>query len=193
MMALVERHLGASVAPAPPRLRRLTDVDLRIARHVFSTLTEQLSVAWADVLEAELGLGAVDIQSGLAHVVPASEPTLVLTTEVRFAGGSHTLSLLLPWRAVAHVSDRLSAADLVLVGAAEAASRAMRGAIAGVAVQVRVEAGSAELPLERVLALAPGDVLALDQAPGGAVRLLAGDVEVGLGRPGRSGARRASS
>ncbi|HZO36559.1 MAG TPA: FliM/FliN family flagellar motor switch protein [Solirubrobacteraceae bacterium] len=192
MLALIERHLGGPVEPVAAGTRRLTDVDLRIARHVLSTMATQLSAVWHDLLGEALTVGAIDVHPGLAHIAPASEPTLVLSAAAHFAGESHTLTLLLPWRAVDHVSDRLSAPDLVTADAdAEATGRAMHEALAGVAVEVRAEAGSAELSLDRVLALAPGDVLALDHAPGGAVRLLAGDVCVGFARPGRAGTRRA--
>jgi flagellar motor switch protein FliM len=190
MTSMIERHLGGSPADGRARERKLTDVDLRIARHVFTSLTSQLGHAWAEVVHGPLELSSVDLHPGLSHVAPASEPTLVLTSEVRLAGASHTLSLLIPWRAMERFSDRLSAPDLLLEDP-EAAARAMHGAMAEVAVEVRVEAGSFELPLEQVLSLRPGDVIPLDQAPGGAVRLLADDVEVGFARPGRSGTRRA--
>ena len=66
----------------------------------------------------------------------------------------------------------------------------IRAALGAVEVELRAEAGALEVPIERVLALAPGDVIPLSNATQG-VALYAGDQLVGRGRPGRSGARRA--
>jgi flagellar motor switch/type III secretory pathway protein FliN len=56
---------------------------------------------------------------------------------------------------------------------------------------LRAEVGSVQMPVEHVLDLAPGTTLALDERADDGVRVFAGDVCLGRGRPGRSGSRRA--
>jgi flagellar motor switch protein FliM len=119
-----------------------------------------------------------------------SEPTLSLTIEARLAGTSSTMTLLVPYESIAPVAHRFSMREEAAGGGEEHADAAVRQAVGGVTMTVRAEVGAAELPIERVLALRPGDVLRLSPTSEG-VTLFAGDVPVQHARPGRSGSRRA--
>jgi flagellar motor switch/type III secretory pathway protein FliN len=64
--------------------------------------------------------------------------------------------------------------------------------MADVVVQLRAEVGSVDMPLEKVLALAPGDILRLDGATEeGAVTLYADAIALHRAKLGRNGRRRA--
>jgi flagellar motor switch protein FliM len=56
---------------------------------------------------------------------------------------------------------------------------------------VRAEVAAVDLPIEQVLARAPGDVLRLDARAEDGVTLFAGAVPTHRAQPGRSGGRRA--
>jgi flagellar motor switch protein FliM len=103
---------------------------------------------------------------------------------------SATIALLLPYAAIAPVVDRLTARDDV-ESPAPGAADAVRSAVGRVEMTVRAEVASVELPIEQVLALAPGDILRLDGRADDGVTIYADSVPVHRGRPGRSGARRA--
>ncbi len=70
-------------------------------------------------------------------------------------------------------------------------ARAMRRGLAGAHVCLRAEVGAREMPVERMLALTPGTLLALRDRAEDGVRLFAEGVPLGRGRPGLRGARRA--
>jgi flagellar motor switch protein FliM len=173
------------------RERRLTDIDWALARHFFDRLRAQLSVIWTDLAELELALVHLEMHLETAQMVPVSEPTLTLIVEARLNGVSSTLALLLPWSAIAPVADRFASRDDFAAARGEGEVEGVRRAVGRVDMTVRAEVASVELPIERVLALQPGDVLPLDAPAERGVTLFADKVPVHLAKPGRSGGRRA--
>jgi flagellar motor switch protein FliM len=171
--------------------RRLTDIDMALARHFMDRLLAQLSVIWQDLAGLELASDNVDMHLETAQMAPVSEPTLGLTMEARLDGNSATLALLVPWSAIAEVADRFSAGDDPAGGRAEDEIATVRRAVGRVEMTVRAEVASTEMPIESVLALKAGDVLKLNAPAEAGVTLFADKVPVHRAKPGRSGARRA--
>jgi flagellar motor switch protein FliM len=126
-----------------------------------------------------------------AQLAPTSEPTLAFTVEAKLFRGSSALVLLVPYRAIAPVVDRLTAVEGLDPDTDDASVDAMRRGMRRVEVEVRAEVGAIELPIERVLALAPGDVISLETPSAAGVTLWVDETPLERGRPGRSGARRA--
>jgi flagellar motor switch protein FliM len=189
ILSAIELLLGGS-GTTVPRERRLTDIDWALARHFLDRLLAQLSIIWSDLTQLELAGGTLDMHMETAQTAPVSEPTMAFTIEARMDRESATLSLLVPYAAIAPVADRLTARDDVVPATADAAD-AVRNAVGRVEMTVRAEVASVELPIEEVLALAPGDVLRLDGRAEDGVTIYADAVPVHRGMPGRSGARRA--
>jgi flagellar motor switch protein FliM len=189
VLGAIELLLGGTEI-SEQRERRLSDIDLALARHLFDRLLSQLSVIWTDMVELELGVLQLETHLETAQMVSVSEPTLTFTLEARFNGVSSTVNLLLPWSAIAPVADRFSARDDAPDRGAEEI-RQVRRAVGGVDVTVRAEVASIDLPIEQVLALQPGDVLRLGAPAEAGVTLYADKVPVHRAKPGRSGSRRA--
>jgi flagellar motor switch protein FliM len=185
----IELLLGGDSA-GKPRERRLTDIDWALARHFIDRLLAQLSAVWMDFAELELGLANLETHMDTAQMAPVSEPTLSLTMEARLEKSSFTIALLLPWAAIAPVADRFTSRDDFGNGDGQQAEGVTR-AVGRVDMTVRAEVSSVELPIERVLALRPGDVLRLGGRAEDGVTIFADTVPVHRAQPGRSGARRA--
>ena len=154
LLGAIELLSGGS-DPGAARQRRLTDIDWVLASYFFDRLVTQMSVIWQDMFELELGGGAIDAHMETAQAAGVSEPTLTMTIEARLDGVSSTLSLLVPWQAIAPVIDRFSGRDEQPTTDAEEAL-SVRRAIGGVQVPVRAEVASVHLPIEAVLAAQAG-------------------------------------
>jgi flagellar motor switch protein FliM len=189
-LTAIELLLGGS-GTAPPRDRRLTDIDWALARHFVERVLAQLSIVWSDLTELELAVGGMDMHLDTAQTAPVSEPTLAFTIEARMDRESATIGLLVPYAAVAPVVDRMSARDDAGAAGDGEAAEAVRSAVGRVEMTVRAEVASVELPIEQVLALQPGDLLRLDARAEDGVTVYADAVPVHRGHPGRSGTRRA--
>jgi flagellar motor switch protein FliM len=191
VFSAIELLLGGSAGGgAPQRDRRLTDIDWALARHFLERLVAQLSIVWQDVTHQELALAGLDMHLETAQTAPVSEPTLALTIEARLERDSSTLALLMPFSAIAPVAHRFSSRD-DLGGEDAQQAAAVREAVGQVEMSVRAEVAAVDLPIERVLALQPGDVLRLDALATDGVTLFADSVPMHRAAPGRSGGRRA--
>lgn len=183
----VERLLGGT---GEVRERKLTDIDLVVARRFFAALTEELSLVWEELSRTELELLRLDSQPESANVASPSEPTLALVMEGRLGRLSSTVVLLVPYRSAGSFVDSFGSG-------ADSASRdpriaeAVDAALRGVSVPVRAEVAATTLTLEEVLALRPGDTINFMTPAAAGVTLMADKVPVHRAQPGRRGRWRA--
>jgi flagellar motor switch protein FliM len=176
----------------PPPDRRLTEIDLALARRLFDDMLGQLNAVWRDLTGAELALAAIDSQLETAGVAPVSEPTLELAMQARMLGREFALTLLLPHRAIAPVEERI----LGRRGEGDEAPDPVTGlrlreAMAGIEVALRAEIAGPHTPAAEVLGLAPGATVRLGGRVGEGLGLCVEGVRVMRAKPGRSGSRRA--
>jgi flagellar motor switch protein FliM len=190
VLSLIERMLGGDVTAAP-RERKLSDIDWALTRRVFEDLTEDLSAIWKDAADLDLGLAGFESQADSAELSLVSEPTLAITAEVRIASASSTLTLLIPYRSIEPVAERLTAGGRRDAAAEPEDRRRMSGALSGVEVELRAEVAALEMPLSAVAALAPGDLIEFDGLAAEGVTLMAGAAPIGSAMPGQSSGRRA--
>jgi flagellar motor switch protein FliM len=192
VLCALEALLGAAPEHAP-KDRRLTEIDWALSRRLFQTMLGQLSLIWNDVADIDLTLGALEGTTENAQVAPFSEPTLSLTVEARIARTSSTLSLLVPYCAIAPVSAAFSQRDGAgPVGEDSGAGEAVDAALRGVEITMRAEVSDTKMSVADVLALKPGDVLSLDGQAASGITIFADQVPVHRARPGRSGLKRAA-
>ncbi len=191
VLTAIDLLLGASGGD-PIKERRLTEIDWALCRHFLERLLGQLSVIWNDIAEVELGIGHVDAHMETAQAAPVSEPTLSLTMEARLGGHSSTMTLLVPHHAIAAVAHRFSSRDDdQRIDNGDEHQTRLRRAVGRVDMTVRAEVAAVDLPLEQVLGLRPGDVLSLDAPAAAGITIFADETPVLVGKPGRSGSRRA--
>jgi len=187
----IESLLGGPCEEPPPE-RRLTEIDLALARRLLDGMLGQMAVVWRDLTGADLRLAELDTHMETAQVAPVSEPTLALRMRARLQGNEHALTLLVPHRAIAPVEGRIlgrNGDDRAEPSPAE--RRRLRDLLAGVEVSLRAEIEGPELPAARVLLLKPGDTLDLEARVDAGLGLCVDGVQVLRADPGRSGTRRA--
>lgn len=180
---------GNAEEPVPDR--DLSDLDLILVRRFVNTLIELMSGAWFDLAEVTLATERIDTQAETVQVAPGSEPTLVLTMEARLHRVSATVALLVPYATVAPVGAAFTRRDEDEGRKDERSIRALRAGLERVDVSLRAEVADTTMSLEEILALRPGDVIALDGRAGDDVTLWVDRVPVHHGRPGRHSGRRA--
>lgn len=190
LLSSIERMLGGLAEQQPPP-RRLTDIDLALAGEVFDLITEQLSILWEELMEVTVAVDGVVALQQIAQLAPTSEPTLVFTLEVTLFDTSNTLALMIPYRSITGVIERLTVTEGRDPADEAAAAAAMRGGIGTVEVAVRAEIGAVDLPATDVLGLRAGDTISFRAPASAGVTLHVDDTVVGSGMPGRQGAYRA--
>ena len=190
MLRLAERLMGGTSATVV-KPRELTEIEIALVRRVFDTLLEVLAATWDELAGITTHLLAIESQIANVNLAPPSEPTLMLTIEVRVDGSSSTMALVLPHRSVEPALEHLSGGQFGEV-AIDAESRvAVRSGVASVDVELRAEVASRQIPVDEMLALQPGDVLRFRVPAANGVTLYAGQVPAHRAQPGRNGNWRA--
>ncbi|HYB24850.1 MAG TPA: FliM/FliN family flagellar motor switch protein [Solirubrobacteraceae bacterium] len=190
VLQALECLLGGEPAQAPAE-RHLTEIDWVLTRGVLDAIVRELSEAWEEFGGPELTRGEVDLEGDARVPSPVGEPTLSVTVEVTIDGLHSTLALLIPWTAIEPITERIRDGGVEHASADPHGAQALRRGVGGAHVLLRAEIGSLQMPIERMLSLAPGSLLALEDRAQEGVLLFAEGVSVGRGRPGRSGAKRA--
>lgn len=188
VLTAVELLLGGSTETAAGA-RRLGDIDWALSTLLFEHLVSQLGPVWDDLCGLPLQIERLDPTSETGHLSPVSEPTLVVTMEVRLLRRSSAFVLLVPHAAVAAVADALAGAtDRDRAHEDDPDADAV---VRSVEVVARAEVARVRVPLDAVLALRPGDLVRLEAPVSAGVELCVEDTAVFCCRPGRLDARRA--
>jgi flagellar motor switch protein FliM len=190
VLQALECLLGGEAAQAPSE-RHLTEIDWVLTRGVLDTVVRQLSFAWDELGGPELVRGEVDMEGDAGVPSAIGEPTLSVAFEVKIDVLSSTISLLIPWAAIEPITERIRGGGVEPSAPDPQGADALRRGISGAHVLVRAEVGSLQMPIERMLELGPGSLLALEDRAADGVLLFTEGVSLGRGNPGRSGARRA--
>jgi flagellar motor switch protein FliM len=190
VLVALERMLGGRPETAS-RDRDLTDIDLMVVQRMFGTIVEALSSVWFDVSEMTLNIAMVDTQTETVQVAPGSEPTLALTLEARLDGLSSTMTLLIPYAAIAPVAPAFSRHDEEIATRDARVAAAVTEGLSHVEVSMRAEVADTHLTLDEILRLQPGDVIRLDADADAEITLFADRTPVHRARGGRSGKHRA--
>lgn len=188
-LTLIERLCGGSLTGVAAD-RSLTDIDVAITSRIFQLFVEQLSLVWHEFAGVHLSFAQLELDASAAQVAALSEPTLMLTLEVRLGKGAFGLGILLPYSATELATGRFTSGAPEGPANDPAARTAMHRAIHSVGIELRAEVAAVELTAERILALSEGDLVRLGPASSG-VTLFADDVPLQRAKPGRDGARRA--
>ncbi len=186
VLQALECLLGGKAAQAPAE-RHLSEIDWALARGVLDTVVGALSESWAELGGGPLTRGEVDVEGDAEIDVAPGEPTLSVALASTIDGCSSAMCLLLPWSAVQPIAVPRGPQ----AGAGAPAAAALREGLSAAEVLLRAEIGSVQMPIEQMLAIVPGSVVAMGERSELGVRLFAEEVSVGRGRPGRSGTRKA--
>jgi flagellar motor switch protein FliM len=190
ILQALECLLGGNAAQAPAE-RKLSEIDWALTKRLLESLTVHLNQAWRDLGGLQLTLGEVDLEGDAGVLAPIGEPTFAVALVGTIDGLPATMSLLIPWSTIAPVADDIFSAGPKPEDADPQEGRAVRRGLAGAHVLLRAEVGSARMPVEQMLALTPGTLLALEDRAESGVRLFAEGVPLGRASPGLRGTRRA--
>jgi flagellar motor switch protein FliM len=186
----LECLLGGSAEQAP-RERHLSEIDWGLTRSLVEAIVSQLALAWRDLAGLELTFGQLEEEGDAGVSMPIGEPTFSLTLDCRIDGQPSSMALLIPWSAIEPVAGELLGAEQPSSEEDPHEQLAIEHGLAAAEVQLRAEVGAVQMPIEQMVALAPGSLLALEDRAEDGVALFAEGVPLGRGRPGLSGARRA--
>ncbi|HTW12153.1 MAG TPA: FliM/FliN family flagellar motor switch protein [Solirubrobacteraceae bacterium] len=188
VLTAIEGLLGGTTAKAA-KPRRFSEIDWMLSRRLVDSIVHQLSLAWHDLGSISFSVEDIDLQSDAGSIASVSEPTFMVMLEARMSVHSAAIAILIPWVAIAPVSDLIAGRDQVVPG--RLGDSGIDQALAGAPVTVRAEVAALNLPVADILALEPGSVIRLGAHAADGISVYAENVELFRGQPGANGVRRA--
>jgi flagellar motor switch protein FliM len=175
----------------PPKERRLSEIDWVLSRRLFDSVIQQLSTVWEELAGVRLALDEIEEQNESNQLVSVSEPTFVVVIECRINKHSSTLTLLIPWMAIAPIADEVGGRERPDAEADSPEMREIERAMSGVPITLRAEVAAVEMAVRDILALGPGSVVSLGAPADQGVAVYAENIKLGRAYPGANGAKRA--
>jgi flagellar motor switch protein FliM len=190
-LRLVDRLLGGGGKPRDVISDSLTDLEVVIVKRAVQSLVEPLSATWLDLADVSFEVASMQTSPMTFQLVPPSEPVLMLHLEARLDGLVSPIVLCMPYRSVEEIVNKLEHRHYEGQKIDPSAAHKVRAAVSGVDVELRVEAGAADIKVSDVLGFDVGDVIRLRRSADKGVVIFAGDVPTYVGAPGRNGNVRA--
>ena len=150
-----------------PMTRGLTQAEKSVLQHVVAIMSRALNAAWVDVAPVELELQRIATDPRNAAIYEPSEPMVEMSLRVEWGDVYGAIRMSMPTAFLSqydHVLSRTATPRGVLKKEG-AHVEAMRSNLRPVEVSVSAILGQTEMTLERLLSLAPGEVLRLDADP----------------------------
>lgn len=174
------------------KARELTEIELALTRGMVDVMLTGLTESWSTVTPVDFRFGAAEMNPQFAQVAAPGDIAVLISFEMRVGSSTGMLHLCVPHIVLEPVLGGLSAQSYFSSKRGEQTAD-LRNAIVtelgAVGVPVSVELGHTNLHVSDLLALAPGDVIPLDTAPGNDVFVRVGDRGTFLGQPGTRGKR----
>ncbi|HTZ85460.1 MAG TPA: FliM/FliN family flagellar motor switch protein [Solirubrobacteraceae bacterium] len=183
--------LLGGVASGAGAERRFSEIDWALTRRLLEELTAQFNAAWRDLGQLELSLTEIDVEGDGGVAAAHSEPTFAVSFDGSIEGLHSNLSLLIPWSTVAPFAEEIVGGSQHREDADPRQRHAVRRGLAKANVLLRAEVGAVQMPVEQMLALAPGSLLALERRAEEGMTLFAESVPLGRVEPGLRSQRRA--
>jgi flagellar motor switch protein FliM len=188
VLTAIEGLLGGATGKAA-KPRRFSEIDSMLTRRLVDSIVHQLSLAWHDLGGLSFSVEDIDQQNDAAGLASVSEPTFAIMLEARMNVHSAAIALLVPWFAIAPVSDLIAGRDSV--GPGELGNSGIDQALANAPITVRAEVAALDLPISDILALQPGSLIRLGAHAGDGISVYAENVKLFRAQPGANGVRRA--
>jgi flagellar motor switch protein FliM len=147
------------------RGRELTIIEQVVLKRLLFVLTDAIGGAWQEVLPFRPEPIRIEVDPRMANIAPPSEVAIVSAFDIS-GGLEGRIQLILPYATVEPAKHRLSAPRRNSQRADDRIAQIMARELEQVRVDVRGILGCTRINLSRLLDLAPGEILMLDNEEG---------------------------
>jgi len=190
--ACIDRLLGGP-GRIPSERREPTTIETDLIGKLVAEVIPAIVEGWAHLEPVDAHVTETALRPALLRVAAPSHVVAVLTYEVRFAGQTAPLTLCYPHATLEPLLPRLSSSAWYAQperGADHASDHAeLVAALQAVEIPVSATLGGAEISIDDLVGLQPGDVIRFDDRVDQPVRLSVMDEARAWAMPGRVGDR----
>ena len=187
---MVDRVLGGK-GEGLTELRELTEIENRIMTRIVMMILDSWRRSWAQVIEFDLNIVALESDPLIVQVVAGSEMVVLVGYEVHIGEVIAMMNMCVPLLVLNPVLDQISRQEHFMRHMTPDAAQKTREALMHTVGKTRVPfdavLGHTVLSLQEVARLQVGDVIQLDTSPEEAITVEVGGIPRFLAQPGRRG------
>jgi flagellar motor switch protein FliM len=164
---VIDRLLGGSNADLFIPQRPLTQIEQRLVQRITDRATQQLSVAWTNLLPVTFTVEEFESNPQLVQIVPPNETVVVIGFELKLGNRAGTMSLCIPYNLLEPIMGTLSQQSWFSYqrkGHQDDTARRLRKNVSGAPVHMRAVLAGTTMTMQELLALAPGDLIITSHA-----------------------------
>jgi flagellar motor switch protein FliM len=191
-LVMIDRMMGGPGIPFK-RQSGLSDLEIELLKMVSDKILADLQAAWEGTVSMRPRIDDISLNLLMTPIALPTDAVVLVSFEVRMKGNVGAMVLALPYSVLKPISNTLS--PYTWVANAQPEMRTgntknrdeLQAGLNKVRMPVSVLLGSANLSVEELTSLEPGDVLPLDTATDSPVQVLINGATKFLGRPGLHG------
>ncbi len=193
VLTLIDRILGGP-GKAPTAPRELTLIEQSVIEKILNRGMEALQEAWLKVGHFQPKLTGYETTAQFVQIVAPSEITAVIEFEVKVNEVTGKMSMCIPYVVLEPIIGDLSAQKWFTVGKKESTAETVENltkVMRETTIPIVVRAGAAQITVQEMLRLKPGDVIRLNTSPHNEIDVLIENLVKLKGRPGVSSKKKA--
>lgn len=193
VLTLIDRILGGP-GKAPTAPRELTLIEQSVIEKIVNRGLETLQEAWLKVGHFQPKLTGYETTAQFVQVVAPNEIAAVIEFEVKINEVTGKMSMCIPYVVLEPIIGDLSAQKWFTVGKKESTAETVESltkVMKEAKMPIVVKTGEAQITVQEMLRLKPGDVIRLDTSPHREIEVLIEGLVKLKGRPGISSKKKA--
>jgi flagellar motor switch protein FliM len=164
LYALVDSFFGGNDVPYTKiEGKDFTQIEIKIARRVVLSAIDDLEKAWEPVYPLKIGYSRTEINPQFVAVVPPSDVVIATTLDVELEKVSGTIKIVIPYATLEPIKSKLSVGfqseqlevDFIWINR-------IKEQIMQTSANMLVKLGDANISVEDLMHLTPGDIIQLN-------------------------------
>jgi flagellar motor switch protein FliM len=178
VFSMIDRLLGGPGQATAARRADLTDIEKTLANQIIQRGLRELKNAWESVVSLEPQVDGIETSAQFVQIVPPNDTVVLLLFQIKVGDVQGAMTLCLPYVSLKPIASKLSAQRWFASTGKKtndpAHARQLAQLIQGTRVPCVARLGTAQITVEELLRLAPGDTIVTDTPYGGDVDILVG-------------------
>lgn len=186
VFSVVDSILGGSGNPKQPEGDRMfTSIELKLMEKLVKDVLQDMEKAWNPLIASHMTLIKIEMNPRLVNIVPPEYQVVATNLEIQIEQAVGNMTVVVPYMTIDPIRDKLKSGsqyDLMAVDP-EWAKRLSRNLL-DAPMELVVELGSAQITMEELISLAPGDTILLNKTYDTDLRIHVGGVQKFMAAPG---------
>ncbi len=188
LVALTVERLFGGEGTYIPVVHTVSIIERKIMKRIVDKIAEELGNKWESVKEFKCIFDRFEHNAEFVQIVPASEPVIVASIEVKIRGTSSMLNVCYPYVWISNVISNPEVQQKIMFGNVNRTQEQVdlaRYNVDRTTINLSAQLGCCDISIGECLNLKEGDVLKLNTRSDDDIKLFSGDKQIFKGSVGK--------